>query len=61
MERFKNLKSQLSEPLYGDLELFWINNTNFTEPQAERFISLLEKINKDSKEVKLKNLALEKQ
>jgi hypothetical protein len=61
MERLKNLKSQLSETLYKDLESFWINHTNFTEPQAERFISLLEKINKDSKEVKLKNLALEKQ
>jgi len=57
MERLKNLKSQLSETLYKDLELFWINHTNFTDPQADKFISLLEKINNDSKEVKSKNLA----
>lgn len=60
MEKLNNLKTQLSEPLYNDLELFWVNNTNFTESQADRFISLLEKINKDSKDIKLKNLAVER-
>lgn len=60
MEILKHLKTQLSEPLYKDLELFWLNHTNFTEFQAERFINLLEKINKDSKEVLTKSLAIEK-
>jgi len=55
MKEIKRLQAQLNENTYKDLELFCINNTNFTEVQAGKFINLLERINNDSKEIKLKN------
>ncbi len=39
---------------YNELELFWLNHTNFTETQANKFVDLIEKINHHSKEVKFK-------
>jgi len=54
MENYKKLKPHLSEEIYKDLELFWINHTNFSENQADKLVSLIEKIHQDSKEVKLK-------
>lgn len=57
MEKYRKLKSHLSEEIYKDLELFWLNNIDFSENQADKFVNLIEKIHQDSKEVKLKNLA----
>ena len=54
MEEYKRLQTKLDSNIYNELELFWINNTNFTAEQADRFVSLLEKINTHSKEIKRK-------
>jgi hypothetical protein len=54
MEEYKRLQSHINESLYKELELFWINNTNLNDEQSDKFITLIEKINKHSKEVKLK-------
>lgn len=53
MEEYKRLQSKLDEKTYKEFELFWINNTNFTEIQANKFVNLLEKITNHSEEVKL--------
>lgn len=55
MEEYKRLKPKLNEQIYNELELFWVNNTNFSENQADKFISLIEKINQHSVEVKSAN------
>jgi hypothetical protein len=55
MEEYKRLQSKLNEEAYKELELFWVNNTNFTDKQADKFVSLIEEINGHSKEVKSKN------
>jgi hypothetical protein len=54
MEEYKRLKSQIDEKTYKELELFWINNVNFTDAQSDDFVKLIEKINTHSKEVKSK-------
>lgn len=46
----QKLKSKLSPEVYTDLDNFVMNNTNFTEPQKEKFIKLLESIHADKKE-----------
>ena len=55
MEEYKRLKPKMNEQIYKELELFWVNNTNFSENQADKFISLIEKINQHSNEVKSVN------
>lgn len=57
MEEYKRLKTQMDENIYNELESFWVNNTNFTDVQANKFINLIEKINHHSKEVKSKQQA----
>ncbi len=54
MEEYKRLKTQIDENTYNELESFWINNSNFTDAQSDRFVSLIEKLNIHSKEVNLK-------
>lgn len=54
MEEYKKLQSYLDESTYKELELFWINNINFTDGQSSRFVKLIEKINTHSREVKSK-------
>lgn len=54
MEEYKRLKKQIDDNIYKELELFWINNINLTDEQSDKFISLIENINKHSKEVKYK-------
>ena len=46
----QKLKSKLSPEVYTDLDNFVMNNTNFTAPQKEKFIKLLESIHADKKE-----------
>jgi hypothetical protein len=54
MEEYKRLITQIDESVYRELESFWVNNTNFTDAQSDKFITLIEKINNHSKEVKSK-------
>lgn len=54
MEEYKRLKKQIDDNVYKELELFWINNINLTDEQSDKFGSLIENINKHSKEVKYK-------
>jgi hypothetical protein len=54
MEEYKKLKTQIDENVYNELESFWINNINFTDAQSDKFVTLIEKINNHSKEVKSK-------
>lgn len=54
MEIYKRLKGQLSDKVYSELQLYWVNNLNLTEKQAHDFVSLIEKINADTKMVKAK-------
>lgn len=54
MEEYKRLKKQIDDNVYKELELFWINNINLTDEQSDKFVSLIENINKHSKEVKHK-------
>lgn len=56
MEEYKRLKSQIDEKTYKELELFWINNLNLSDDQSSKFITLIEKINKHSKEIKSKQI-----
>ena len=49
MEEYKKLKSKINEETYKELELFWVNNTNFTEAQAKKLVNILEKISQYSK------------
>jgi hypothetical protein len=51
---YKKLRTQLDEDVYKELELFWINNTDFTNAQADKFVNLIEKINSHSDEVRSK-------
>lgn len=37
--------------VYEELVSFWINNTNFTEVQSDKFINLIEEIDNHSKEI----------
>lgn len=56
MEEYKRLKTQIDENHYKELESFWINNLNLNDEQSNKFITLIEKINKHSKEVKSKQI-----
>ena len=55
---YKRLKSQIDEETYNELESFWLNNMDFTHAQADKFVTLIEKINRHSKEVKAKNFTI---
>jgi len=56
MEEYKRLKTKLSEGVYNELQLWWVNNLNLTEKQARDFANLIDKISTDSKVVKKKAL-----
>jgi hypothetical protein len=56
MEEYKRLKTKLSEGVYNELQLWWVNNLNLTEKQARDFANLIDKISTDSKVVKNKAL-----
>jgi hypothetical protein len=46
----ETLKGKLNPKLYNDLELFIVNNTDFTEKQKTKFFSLIERIHRETKE-----------
>lgn len=56
MEEYKRLKTKLSEGVYNELQLWWVNNLNLTEKQASDFANLIDKISTDSKVVRNKAL-----
>jgi hypothetical protein len=54
MEEYKRLKNKLSDRVYHELQLWWVNNLNLSEKQARDFAQLIDKISSDSKAVKAK-------
>jgi len=54
MEEYKRLKNKLSDGVYNELQLWWVNNLNLSEKQARDFAQLIDKISSDTKVVKSK-------
>ena len=46
----ETLKGKLNPKVYKDLEIFVLNETNFSAPQKEKFVKLLENIHVSAKE-----------
>ena len=44
MEEYKRLQNKLSEELYSELALFWVNNLDLLDNQANDLATLIEKI-----------------
>lgn len=52
MKNYVNLnQNNNNSNVYEELVSFWINNTNFTEVQSDKFINLIEEIDNHSKEI----------